>query len=282
MKRYSRNKRNIVQQIDYVYDTDGYLIGRNLIGYKYGFMKFNIYSSSLKYSEDKRIIEENFIKEYYINNKLIKEKELLTYYYNNNNMLIQIDRNGEKELEYKYNERGDLIEATHNVGYSLVPNDGLAEYIKKNEKFSLYQYEYEENKKTRFLLREKDYEKVDGYFYENNRIVKILKYHSILGISNEGSLFYDNNNNLIKTIFYSKDPNLNDYKIIEYKYDNKNRLIERLLYFRTENINKNKLKEIEEYFYEDSNYVYYPYLLPPKIKNDATCNYERFLDKDMF
>lgn len=275
------------QQIEYKYNQDGYLIGREL---KKGFNK--IYSSEIKYDLEKNIILEYFDR-YIGSNKI--PLVILEYHYDNNKRFIKlIRRDGNikdnnisetSNMDVEYNNEGDITLLRENrkiaTQYIFFPDDGLRNGIE-----SIFKYEYGENKKIMNIYNPKDnnYYISKEYYFSNSLLTKIITHPKFAPEKSFSTNYftYDKNNNLIET-------NLEDTLIknklsitkIKYEYDEKNRLKKRIMYY-PDDIKKNKVEETEEYAYEDGKYVYYPYLLPPKIKMYLTQQYEMTVDKFVF
>jgi valyl-tRNA synthetase len=94
---------------------------------------------------------------------------------------------------------------------------------------------------------------------------------------------YDEKKNLVKTTFnfFNFLKKKEGEKNIKYLYDNKNRLTKRIIY-HTDDALKDMAEEIEEYSYENGKFIYYPFLLPPKIKMFLMQQNENAVDKFVF
>jgi hypothetical protein len=281
IKRYGATGQDIV----YKYDKDGYLIGREL---KKDLNK--IYTSTISYDMKKNIITEEFM--LYFGNKFYSYT-YLTYYYDEHKRFIKLIRQNENadhknseitiNMDIEYNNENDIIRIIDTEGipqYEFFPDDGIA-----YDAESIFKYEYEADNKIQYCFNAKDnkYYKYAEYYYDNKYLTKIITHPRFS--NNEFSINYfnyDKNNNIIGIVFVD---NIIDNKTsttkIKYEYDNKNRLKKKTEYL-PDDIKKNKVDETEEYFYEDGNYVYYPYLLPPKIKMYLTQQYEMTIDKFVF
>jgi len=293
--RYYRNKFNAEESSSYKYDDKGNLIGRVVRAGKNG---VKVYESSIEYDTAKGMIKESTTKYIGMNQKV--PGLILEYYYNNKKELVKFVRseesirNNKTELYYyqianfEYNEKGDLTAVKEDKDFSLMhlPGDGLGAGI--------YNIIYENNKKSIYYLSESDkiFKLTAECLYKNNHLIKINNI-SYGKNSIDPSFFTWDNNKMIESIFVTKKmPTLgknsqatggyHDYsEKIKYDYDDKNRLIRRTIY-EPDNIAKNKIDKIEEYFYEDGKYNYYPYLLPPKIRLYYTQEYEASVDKFVF
>jgi hypothetical protein len=274
------------QDIKYKYDERGYLVGRDL---SKGFNK--IYQSTINYDLEKNVITESFM--LYAGNNFIGYT-YLTYYYNDRNEFIKLLRKNEnskhenseitQNMDIEYNEKGDITRINKNDGgpsqYIFFPDDGFAIDVD-----SIYKYEYENNKKTLYgfnKVKNIYYLKYEKFFNEKSLLTKIIEYYREKEVFSTNYFYYDANNNLTQTIFVDNlvQGKQSNKKII-YEYDKDNRLKKRIIY-NPDTIARNKIDETEEYFYEDGNYVYYPYLLPPKIKMYLTQEYEMTIDKFVF
>lgn len=173
--------------------------------------------------------------------------------------------------------------------YIFFPDDGIA-YGKE----SIFKYDYEDGKKIQYAYNNpinrntknkeiKFYINCE-YYYDNNYLSKIITHplfipEKVFSISN---FTYNKNMNLIETSFEdSLIDNKKSITRIKYEYDEKNRLKKRIIYY-PDSIIKNKIDEIEEYIYEDGKYIYYPYLLPTKIKMYLYQAFEISVDKFVF
>ena len=292
IKRYDGgNKLALDQYINYTYNDEGYLIGREL---KAG--RKLIYKSKIEYSDDKKAIKEYFergegnnrippvILEYYYNekNQLINYKRIDGNIYNDN---MEIGR----DVSIEYNDKNDIILIGNNIEMSVsyepfFPGDGFA-----REHISKYRYEYFDDKKVAYYYDQK--RKIEfilsEYYYKDSKLNKIIHLPNFLDDGKKtysfNNFIYDDKGNLIRSIF--KDTiidNKEKYKIVDYVYDSENRLIKRILYYNTNNLKKLKIENTEEYIYEDGKYAYYPYLLPLKIKMYLAQQYETLVDKNVF
>ncbi|HNZ26635.1 MAG TPA: hypothetical protein PLG34_05675 [Spirochaetota bacterium] len=293
--RLKEIRRKGEHKISYQYDKKGYLIGRILTK---GLQK--IYISEITYDFENNVIIEKFIK--YIGFKYVGNT-YLKYYYDKNKRFIKLIRENENidtkiieetiNMSVEYNENGDIVRIYDTTGipqYIFFPGDGTAYWSD-----SIFKYEYEDDKKTQYIYnspnnklhedKESGYYVFKEYYFDNKYLNKIITYPVFTSdkISTTNSFLYDKNMNLIETIFYHFDylKNIKTKTKIIYKYDNKNRLKKRTIYY-PDSISKNKIQEVEEYIYEDGDYIYYPYLLPPKIKMYLNQNYEISVDKYVF
>jgi hypothetical protein len=281
IKRYGPTPA-LNQQIKYKYDQDGYLIGRELK---------SIYTSTISYDLETNIITEEFTR-YSGSNKL--PPVILQYYYDNNEHLIKYTRQEgtiynyndislSEEIKMEYNEQGDITRIDKSKGFPsqhiFLPDDGFDVDID-----SIYKYEYEENKKIIYYYNnDKTYHLyLEQYFNEDKLLTKIIRRFHGNEIVSTNYFYYDKNKNLIKTMFVDNlIENMQSIEKNKYEYDEKNRLKKRIIYL-PDDIKKNKIDETEVYIYEDGNYVFYPYLLPPKIKMYLTQQYEMTIDKNVF
>ena len=283
MSRYRVKK--LEQEIAYIYDKDGYLTERTLTvpaGYK---KKDVIYKSYIKYDLSNDIVTEKFDR--VIGKRIVPV--IFENYYKDGELIRQKRKDGNlgnnkiedsSDYYFEYNENKDIILIKDpvltggNVSRAFTPSTGIG-----YNNPSIFKYEYFPDKKIRYCLYEKKYFPYDEFIYENNKLVKINQYAvGSADLSSTSNFRYNNNDLLIETIFTIKRDGRTDK--ITYEYDSKNRLIKRIIWFNRNGVYEED--EVENYYYQDGKYVYYPYLMPPKIKVYFTQAYESLLDKSVF
>jgi hypothetical protein len=294
--RWFGEKKTLVDQMEYKYDDKGYLSSREYYGFTNKGNKRIVYRSILEYDLSNNIIIEKFDR--FLDGSDLKPV-FLEYIYDKDKKLINYKRKGEnkynkinisRDVDIKYNEKGDIVYIFDNQKTSkddaFFPGEGFFEGF-VNEP-SIFKYEYNENIKIIYLKLREDLDFYQGeYIYNNNRLIKFINYDDKeKNIKSYITYFtYDETGNIIETLFefYNYNNNNVNYKEkIEYAYIG-NRLIRRTWYY-PDNINRNKVSQIEEYYYEDGDFVYYPYLLPDtkiKIYGISRVN-DAYIDRDVF
>ena len=251
--------------------------------------KNHIYISKLNYDFENNIITEEFDKQVFFKwNDVRHYITWLTYYHDEKNRFVKLRRKDDGDemitgVDYKYNDKNDIIllsdiSDVNNQRSIFFPGAGIGGVYKE----TIYKYEYSDDKKTRFryLEDEKSYGTLDEFFYKDNLLIK-MKSYLYSGELATDTYFKYNKNNIIEIVYVRHGLGLNDRLKTTYEYDKDNRLIKRKTYY-PDDIAKGKVEYIEEYYYEDGNYVYYPYLLPTKIIMYSTQGYESFIDKFVF
>ena len=283
MNRYRENK--LKQEISYTYDDKGYLKSRVLTSPAGKKESFTIYSTEIKYDLSNDIITERFDRD--IGGRIIPV--ILEYHYKDKKLvnLVRWDGNLDNDkleitgdLNYVYNSKNDIIQIKEVKLKKAIPNNhffpgnGIIVDIETN-----FKYEYFPDKKIRYNLYEKKYCIYNEFLYKNNNLVQINGY-PVDGskLSNITKFKYNDKNLISETKIQSFVSKYNQK--ITYEYDKLKRLIKRIIWFNRNGINE--IDEVENYYYQDGKYIYYPYLLPPKIKLYSTQSYESSIDKFVF
>ncbi len=278
-------KLEIDQEGLYSYNIEGYLNGRELRKY-YKKNKYNeLYHTEIEYNENKQVLTERFYKGVDLYHGYSNQVEFWKYYYDNNMIKferLRPDLSIQREINYKYNENNDIVLVTNYFDYNYLPGDGFATTAEVGE--NRFKYEYEKNKKVRYLYikRYDRFNKIEEFFYNENKFLNKITFYNIYSGELVRNIYlkYDKNNNVSELI--KEDPDKKSYRLYKFFYDDKNRLVKKIEYFYSKTIEDAKIDYVEEYFYEDGNYQYYPYLLPVKINYYSTPQYPRLVDKDIF
>ncbi len=145
---------------------------------------------------------------------------------------LKIDKiNGQvKEVEineYKINNDTDELVCTTVTNYNIDGNKILIRKFIGNDKLLDYEkiFHYENNKKIENYIKNGEIEFKTEYLYENDKIIKSIK--------------YDNNNKII------------NYTIYDYSYENKKEIIKQITY-NSENIFIESTEQIVDYNYKNN------------------------------
>lgn len=287
--RWEGNKKKIDSDIIYEYNKDGYLIGRRYYQYRDKKNKRPIYETSIEYDGNK--VKETFNLYRF---GIMRLKVFYEYNYDDKKRMIGYTRssyNKNKELKvitsitFKYNNFDDIIYVYKDSDiwfYDLfMPNISALFNVD-----TIFDYEYNPNIKYIYgIYTHAGKVKEITYEYRENRIVRFVKYGlSEKEITKDTNIYYDNKGNVIKTIGKSFD--FKDVYQTLYYYDDKSRIIKRERFYSKrmdEEYKKFSYNDTEEYYYEDGNYVYYPYLLPEtKINIYYPATLEVYIDKAVF